>query len=127
MNDAYLAVTHRTRAALVGRPLFEQFPESDATRDDGGSRTLAESFVEALRGGPTSMPTPRYDLPVPGKPGTYDKHYWDFCTTALRESDGTIVALLHEVENVTARMGIEGERLRRWRWRRAPMRVTWCS
>ena len=112
VNDAYLAVTHRTRAALVGRPLFEQFPESDATRDDGGSRTLAESFVEALRGGPTAMPTRRYDLPVPGKPGTFHEHYWDFCTTALRDGDGTIVALLHEVENVTARVGIEGERLR---------------
>ncbi|MBC7671631.1 MAG: PAS domain-containing protein, partial [Polaromonas sp.] len=112
VNDAYLAVTHRTRAALVGRPLFEQFPESDATRDDGGSRTLAESFVEALRGGPTAMPTRRYDLPVPGQPGTFHEHYWDFCTTALRDSDGTIIALLHEVENVTARVGIEGERRR---------------
>ena len=112
VNDAYLAVTHRTRDSLLGRPLFEEFPESQETRDDGGSRTLAESFVEAVRGGPTAMPTRRYDLPVPGQPGTYEEHYWDFCTTALRDRDGSIVALLHEVENVTARVHAERERLR---------------
>ena len=112
VNEAYLAVTHRTRDSLLGRHLFEEFPESRETRADGGSRTLAESFIEALRGGPATMSTRRYDLPILGKPGSFEEHYWDFCTTAVRDSSGTIVALLHEVENVTARVKAEREGLR---------------
>ena len=47
VNDAYLAVTHRTRASLLGQPLFEQFPESVATRNDGGSRT--DALLDPIR------------------------------------------------------------------------------
>ena len=110
VNDAYLAATHRRREELMGRPLFECFPESPATLSDDGSGRIAASFARALTGVPDLLPTQRYDLPVADRPGTYAERFWDLATVPLRDAAGRIVALLHEVEDVTAHVQAARER-----------------
>jgi PAS domain S-box-containing protein len=110
VNDAYLAVTHRRREDLLGRPLFECFPESQATLDDQGSGRIAASFLRALAGEPALIAAQRYDLPIPGRAGEFEEHYWDFSTVIVRDDDGRILSLLHEVQDVTHREQATRER-----------------
>jgi len=55
VNDAYLAVTHRRREDLLGRGLFEAFPESAGTTHEHGSHHIGAS-LDAARAGRRDVP-----------------------------------------------------------------------
>jgi PAS domain S-box-containing protein len=104
VNLAYLAVTRRERADLVGRPLFDAFPESLETTQAHGSHQVAASLEQAMGGLRVVLPVQRYDLPSrDGAPGAFEAHYWEMSTAPLRDDRGALIALVHDVTNVTDR------------------------
>jgi PAS domain S-box-containing protein len=107
-TDAYLAVTHTTREALVGVGTFEAFPESDGTAAQEGERKIRESFERALaEERRIVLPEQRYDLPRPN--GGFDEQWWELSSTPLRDAAGRITVIVHEVANVTARRAAQDE------------------
>jgi PAS domain S-box-containing protein len=110
-NDAYLAVTHRTRGELVGRGTFEALPESAGTTAERGAHEVRGSFERALASGErVVLPIQRYDLPLPDAPGGFEEHFWAMSSVPLRDAEGRVAAVLHEVANATERVQGEGER-----------------
>ena len=103
VNDAYLAVTHRLREHLLGVPLFEAFPESEETAAEHGSHRVATSLEDALRGQRVLLPIQRYDLPAQGTEREFEERYWELSSLPIYDADRNVVAILHEVEDVTAR------------------------
>lgn len=101
VNDAYLAATGRIREDLIGRPLFEAFPDNPALPDADGVANLRASLLRARESGcPDVMAVQRYDIPAPG--GRFDTRYWSPINTPVPGPDGLIALLIHRVEDITA-------------------------
>ena len=99
-NDAYYAATLTTPASLLGRRLFDIFPD-DATRPGQlGSEALATSldYVLATKRA-DAMPRVRYDILTPG--GEFTPHWWLAINAPLLDPAGRISAIIHQVTRVT--------------------------
>ncbi|HYO41005.1 MAG TPA: EAL domain-containing protein, partial [Nocardioidaceae bacterium] len=97
VNEAYVAMTGRTRAELVGRHLFDTFPPSE---DSGSSRARAALERTRTTGEATVLPLFKYDL-VDSTTGRVHERHWSTVTTALPAADGATRLLLQRVEDVT--------------------------
>ena len=103
-SDGLLAVSHRARDEVVGRPLAEAFP--NASPDDpqaSGLTDLRASLAEAVRtGAPQHLARQRYDLQRPD--GTWETHYWDAVNIPVPGPDGAVRHVLHQIADVTAQV-----------------------
>ncbi len=71
VNEMYLRVTGRTREELIGQYLFDVYPDNPEDPAADGIRNLAASLQRVLRTKePEALAMQRYDLPVPGRPGS---------------------------------------------------------
>ncbi|WP_428837025.1 PP2C family protein-serine/threonine phosphatase [Streptomyces cuspidosporus] len=69
VNQAYLNATQCTREDLLGRHIFDAFPDNPADPNATGTRNLRASLERVLETGERdSMALQKYDIPVPGKP-----------------------------------------------------------
>src|SRR3954468_12059834 len=65
VNEAYLAATATDRNALLGRPIFEAFPDNPDDPTADGVRNLRRSLETVLATGEAdTMALQRYDIPV---------------------------------------------------------------
>ncbi|MCR0985641.1 hybrid sensor histidine kinase/response regulator [Roseomonas populi] len=102
-NEAYLRVTMRDRASLVGRNMFEAFP-SDPNSE--GHRLLRTSLERAVRTGERDhLPMIRYDIPRPDGSGL-DQRFWSATHTPLRGPDGAVALILQHTVDVTELHGL---------------------
>ena len=100
-SDAYAAATMKRRADLIGRNLFEVFPDNPADPDaDGVANLYASLRTAASSGRPHRMAVQRYD--VRNADGEFEERYWQPENSPIIDDDGNLIALLHEVADVTA-------------------------
>ena len=112
-SDAYSAVTHHSRETLIGRPMFEAFPESEGTTAERGASNVQRSFELAIATRDTViLPVQRYDLASAAGDRAFEARYWQLSTRPLIDDAGQVFALLHEVVNVTERIRSDAERSR---------------
>ena len=101
-NDAYLAATMRQRDSVAGRGMFEAFPDNPDAPEAGGVRNLRQSLDRALSAGsPDVMPLQRYDVTDPD--GKWTLRYWSPVNWPVLDDNGSVLALVHHVTNVTAK------------------------
>ena len=113
VNQAYLTVTRQVREDLLGRYVFDAFPDNPADPGASGTRNLDASLRRVLRTGePDSMALQRYDVPVPAAEGGFEERYWSQINTPVLGPDGSVVLLIHRVEDVTAFVRGRERRLR---------------
>src|SRR5437773_1829902 len=75
VTDAYLAATMTAREHVVGRGIFEVFPDNPDDPATEGVRNLRASLERAARDLVTdAMPVQRYDIARPD--GTFEQRYW---------------------------------------------------
>ena len=102
VNRAYLVATNRTRAELVGRYLFDAFPDNPADPGADGVRNLNASLHWVLRSKePDTMAVQKYDIPVTGRPGVFEERWWSPINTPVLGADGQVEWIIHRVEDVT--------------------------
>lgn len=103
VNDAYLTRTLRDREDLVGRDMFEAFPDNPADPEANGVANLAGSLGRVLSTRrPDRMPLQRYDIPVPRMGGRFIRKTWTVLNSGLFDERNKVVGLLHHVEDVTS-------------------------
>ncbi|MEV5596077.1 ATP-binding protein [Streptomyces sp. NPDC052496] len=102
VNQAYLSATHTDRRALIGRPMFDAFPDNPADSAADGVRNLSRSLRNVpATGRHDVMALQRYDiLADPG--GTFEERYWSPVNAPVLDADGTVTHIVHRVEDVTA-------------------------
>ena len=99
VNDAYLAATMTTRSELLGRNMFESFPGNPADASASGPGNLRASLEKVLRTGERdTMAVQRYDIPD-GE--GFVERYWSPVNAPVIGGDGSVVLLLHRVEDIT--------------------------
>jgi PAS domain S-box-containing protein len=100
VSDAYLAATMTTRDGIVGRGLFDVFPDNPDDPDATGVGNLSASLdrVKATRA-PDTMAVQKYDIRRPD--GTFEVRYWSPRNVPALDATGQITHIHHCVEDVT--------------------------
>ncbi len=106
MNLAYLRVTDRRREDLLGRNLFEAFPDDPSDPTATGVRDLDESLRRVLlTGEPDTLAFQKYDVEVPGSPGVFARRFWCPVNAPVFGADGRVVLLAQCVEEISDKVG----------------------
>ncbi|WSU66909.1 SpoIIE family protein phosphatase [Streptomyces sp. NBC_01102] len=110
-NEAFLQMSGRTRDQLIGRYLFDVFPDNPNDPAATGMRNLQASLLRvAATGERDAMALQRYDVERPGRPGEWEERYWSPVNAPILGPDGQVVLLLHRVEEVTELIHARGGR-----------------
>jgi PAS domain S-box-containing protein len=99
-SDAYLKATMTTRGGIVGRGLFEVFPDNpDDPAADGACNLRASLARVRQQSAPDTMPIQKYDVRRPD--GTFEERFWSPVNSPVRGADGQLEYIIHRVEDVT--------------------------
>ncbi|MET9735195.1 SpoIIE family protein phosphatase [Streptomyces sp. NPDC006458] len=111
VNEAYLSLSGRTRGQLIGRFLFDVFPDNPDDLRANGMRNLYTSLRRvATMGERDTMALQRYDVEDPERRGIWQERYWSPVNVPVLAPDGTVALLLHRVEEVTELIKARGAR-----------------
>ncbi|MFI0961156.1 PP2C family protein-serine/threonine phosphatase [Streptomyces sp. NPDC021080] len=111
-NEDYLSNSGRSREQLVGRYLFDVFPDRPGDATSTGMRNLEASLHRVVESGERdAMALQRYDVESLDRPGVWEERYWSPVNSPVLAADGTVALVVHRVEEVTelirARGGFE--------------------
>jgi signal transduction histidine kinase/ActR/RegA family two-component response regulator len=100
VSDAYLQATMTERDAILGRGLFDVFPDNP----DDPSATGVSNLTNSLDRVRTkliadSMAVQKYDIRRPD--GGFEVRYWSPVNTPLLGGEGRLQYIIHRVEDVT--------------------------
>jgi PAS domain-containing protein len=115
MNLAYLRVAGRTREELLGRNVFDAFPDNPSDPGASGVRELGGSLRRVLATGePDALAFQRYDVEVPGRPGVFAQRFWCPVNAPVFGADGQVALIVQCAEEITERVrrfvaGLESE------------------
>ena len=103
VSDAYLRVTMTERDAILGRGLFDIFPDNPDDPESAGVRNLRASLARVIRDGVTdAMPVQRYDIRRPESDGGgFEERFWSPVNSPVFGPGGTVTHIIHRVEDVT--------------------------
>lgn len=98
VNEAYLQALERSREELIGRNMFEVFPN-----DGESGRVLRASFERVLETGePHSIAYIPYPIRRPAAyGGGYQMRYWSAAHTPLLDENGEVMFILQNTVDVT--------------------------
>jgi len=103
VSDAYLHATMTERAAIMGRKLFEVFPDDPNEPAADGARNLRmslERVKEARRA--DVMAVQRYPVRRPAEEGGgFEERFWSPINSPVFGDDGQLTFIIHRVEDVT--------------------------
>ena len=103
VTDSYLAATMRTRESLIGRGVFEAFPDDPDDPSADATRNLRASLERALATKRAdAMPVQRYNIERRAEDGGgFEERFWSPLNTPVLGGDGEVRFILHRVEDVT--------------------------
>ena len=101
VNTAFELVTRQRRDSLVGRMLFDVFPDNPANPGADGVANVSASMELVLRRGERHwMGVQRYDIPDRTNPGEFVYRVWTPVNSPINDC-GKTVAVLQQVQDVT--------------------------
>lgn len=108
-NADYLRNSGRTREDLVGRYLFDVFPNNPNDPAATGARNLEASLRRVIATGERdTMALQRYDVESLQRPGEWEQRYWSPINAPVLDAEGRVVLLVHRVEEVTELLRARG-------------------
>lgn len=101
VTDAYLQATLTLEGDIVGKTLFEVFPDNPADEQADGVHNLLTSLqrVQSLKTADT-MGIQRYPIRLPN--GEFEERFWSSVNSPVLDDAGKIEFIMHRVEDVTA-------------------------
>jgi len=102
-SDAYLKATLTQRNSIVGRKLFDVFPDNPEEKEATGVSNLAASLARVLQYKKAdAMAFQKYDIQRPAaEGGGFEERYWSPVNAPLLNSNGEVELIIHRVEDVT--------------------------
>ncbi len=90
VTDAYLAATNTCRDTIIGRSLFEVFPDNPNDPRADGVRKLRASLMRVLETRAADrMAIQKYDIPRRNADGGFEERYWNPLNTPFSmDGDG---------------------------------------
>jgi signal transduction histidine kinase/ActR/RegA family two-component response regulator len=102
-SDAYLAATMTRREEILGRGLFEAFPDNPDDPEATGVGNLRASLERVRRDrAADTMAVQKYDIRRPeSEGGGFEVRYWSPHNSPVLDADGNLACIIHRVEDVT--------------------------
>jgi PAS domain S-box-containing protein len=114
VSDAYLRATMTRRQEILGRALFDAFPDNPGDATASGVHNLRASLARVLRERVAdAMPVQKYDIQRPAaEGGGFEERFWSPVNSPVLDVAGDVRHIIHRVEDVTEsvrlkRRGIE--------------------
>lgn len=105
---AYLKATMTSRDEIVGRHLFEVFPDNPNDLVADGVRNLNDSLNFVIRNKKAhTMAVQKYD--VRGQDGSFEERYWSSVNSPVMNSEKELKYIIHRVEDVTEFIHLESK------------------
>jgi signal transduction histidine kinase len=118
VSQAYLRATMTKREQILGRGIFEVFPDNPDDPNADGAKNLRASLSRVVKTrAADTMPVQKYDIRRPeSKGGAYEERHWSPVNSPVFGPNGELAYIIHRVEDVTEfvklkQLGIEQEKL----------------
>jgi signal transduction histidine kinase len=102
-SDAYLQASMTKREEIVGRNLFDVFPDNPDDPTATGTINLGASLDRVLQSRTAdTMAVQKYDIRRPeSEGGGFEERYWSPVNSPVLDRDGSISYIIHRVEDIT--------------------------
>src|SRR5258708_21666630 len=113
VNDAYLQATMTNREDILGRGVFEVFPDNPNDPSATGVRNLRTSLQRVLQDKTSdTMAVQKYDIRKPeSEGGGFEERYWSPVNSPALGRDGKALYIIHLVEDVPGFMRLKQQGL----------------
>ena len=103
VSEAYLSATMTRREAILGRGIFDVFPDNPDDPSATGTSNLRTSLERVIREGVTdTMAVQKYDIRRPeSEGGGFEERHWSPVNTPVFDADHRLQYVIHRVEDVT--------------------------
>ena len=103
VSDAYLRGTMTRRDQIIGRGIFEVFPDNPDDPEATGVSNLSASLERVRqRREPDTMAVQKYDIQKPEEEGGgFEERYWSPKNTPVLDEEGELAYIIHRVQDVT--------------------------
>ena len=109
-SDTYLRATRTSRQDILGRHLFDAFPDNPDDPEATGVRNLRESLQRVMQyRRPDVMAVQKYDIPRPPPESGFEERYWSPLNTPVLDEYGVVSWIIHRVEDVTDLVHLQAE------------------
>jgi signal transduction histidine kinase len=109
-SDAYLRDTLTSRAEIVGKGVFEVFPDNPADSETTAVSNSLASFNRVRQNlVADTMAVQRHDIRTPGSDGKFETRYWSPVNSPVLGPGNRLAYIIHHVENVTAYVELAGK------------------
>lgn len=101
-NNAYLLATFTDPKNIIGKSVFDAFPDNPGDVNPSGTRNLAETLTKVVDTKKTQKLTEqKYDIYVEPT-GQFEIRYWNATNSPVLDNTGEIRYIIHTVEDVTS-------------------------
>lgn len=114
VSEAYLQATMTSREEIIGRGIFDVFPDNPDDPAATGVKNLSASLNRVLQNRlPDTMAVQKYDVRRPAaEGGQFEERYWSPINSPVFKDDNDEVAyIIHRVEDVTEFIYLKQQRL----------------
>lgn len=103
VSDDYARATMTRREDIIGSGIFDVFPDNPNDPTADGVRNLLASLTSVrLNRKAHAMAIQKYDIRKPeSEGGGFEERYWSPLNSPVFHADGTLVYIIHRVEDVT--------------------------
>jgi PAS domain-containing protein len=103
VSDAYLRATMTKRGEILGRHLFDVFPDNPDDATATGVSNLKASLTRVLQHRALdAMAVQKYDIRRPDSDGGgFEERHWSPVNTPVMGVNGEVAYIIHRVEDVT--------------------------
>jgi CheY-like chemotaxis protein len=103
VSDSYLRATMTKREEILGRGIFEVFPDNPDDPSATGVRNLQTSLQRVLQDKTSdTMAVQKYDIRKPeSEGGEFEERYWSPVNSPVLGPDNIVAYIIHRVEDVT--------------------------
>ena len=115
VSDAYLRATMTKREEILGKGIFEVFPDNPNDPVATGERNLRASLLRVLQDKVSdTMAVQKYDIRKPeSEGGQFEERFWSPVNSPVFGQHGEIVYIIHRVEDVTEFARLSQKEIRR--------------
>jgi len=113
-SEAYLKATMVKREDIMGRSVFEVFPDNPSDLRATGTKNLRDSLNRVLSHKISdTMAVQKYDIRRPEKQGgAFEEHYWSPINSPVLDENNEVSYIIHRAEDVTEFLRLKKEEIR---------------
>ncbi|EKR63904.1 GHKL domain protein [Leptospira weilii str. 2006001853] len=103
VSESYLKATNTKRDEILGRGIFDVFPDNPSDPNADGAGNLYASLSLVLKDkAPNTMAVQKYDVRRPeSEGGGFEEKYWSPMNSPIFDEKGEVIYIVHKVEEVT--------------------------